>query len=92
MVARTRYQDDWVLNLHRAAQAAIGRELRIEYDPPRELTPELTVVLSRDLDLARYVFALTRDRFRQLRDVGCNPPRFVNSERVVAERLAVSVL
>ena len=43
-------------------------------------------------ELARYVFALTRDRFRQLRDVGCNPPRFVNSERVVAERLAVSVL
>ena len=42
--------------------------------------------------LARYVLVLTRDRFRQLRDVGCNPPGFVNCERVVAERLAVSVL
>ena len=40
--------------------------------------------------LALYVFPLTPDR--QLRDVGCNPPGFVNSERVVAERLAVSVL
>jgi hypothetical protein len=52
VVARTRYQDDWVLNLHRAAQAAIGRELRIDYEAPRELTPELTVVL-RKLDEPR---------------------------------------
>jgi len=29
---------------------------------------------------ARYVFALTRDP--QLGDVGCNPPGFVNCERV----------
>jgi len=49
MVARTRHQDDWVLNLYRAAQAAIGQELRIECEPPRQLTPELTVVL-RKLD------------------------------------------
>jgi hypothetical protein len=34
---------------------------------------------------ARYVFALTRDQFRQLRDGGCNPPGFVNSERVPSD-------
>jgi hypothetical protein len=49
VVARTRYQEDWVLNLYRAAQAAIGQQLKIEYEPPRELTPELTIVL-RKLD------------------------------------------
>ena len=49
MVARTRYQDDWVLNLYRAMQAAIGQQLKIEYEPPRELTPELAIVL-RKLD------------------------------------------
>ena len=49
MVARTRYQDDWVLNLYRAMQAAIGQQLTIEYESPRELTPELAIVL-RKLD------------------------------------------
>ena len=52
MVARTRHQDDWVLNLYRAAQAAIGQELRIEYELPRDLTPDLAVVL-RKLDEPR---------------------------------------
>jgi hypothetical protein len=28
-------------------QAAIGQELKIEYEPPRELTPELVVVLGK---------------------------------------------
>ena len=45
MVAGTRYQDDWVLDLYRAAQAAIGQELKIECEPPGELTPELTIIL-----------------------------------------------
>jgi hypothetical protein len=45
VVARTRYQDDWVLNLYHAMQAAIGQQLKIEYEPPRELTPELTIIL-----------------------------------------------
>ena len=49
MVARTRYQDDWVLNLYRAMQAAIGQQLKIEFEPPRELTPELVIIL-RKLD------------------------------------------
>ena len=44
MVARTRYQDDWVLNLYRAMQATIGQQLKIEYEPPRELATELAVV------------------------------------------------
>jgi hypothetical protein len=26
-------------------QAAIGQQLKIEYEPPRELTPELAIVL-----------------------------------------------
>jgi hypothetical protein len=47
VVGRARYQDDWVFNLYRATQAAIGSELKIEYEPPRELTPELAIVLSR---------------------------------------------
>ena len=47
MVARTRYQDDWVFNLYRAMQAAIGQQLKIESEPPRELTPELAVVLEK---------------------------------------------
>ena len=49
VVARAHYQDDWVLNPYRAAQAAIGQQLKIEYEPPRELTPELAAVL-RKLD------------------------------------------
>jgi len=49
VVARVRYPDDWVLDLYRATQAAIGRQLKIEYEPPQELTPELTIVL-RKLD------------------------------------------
>ena len=49
MVARARCQDHWVLNLYRAMQATIGQQLKIEYEPPRELTPELAVVL-RKLD------------------------------------------
>jgi hypothetical protein len=32
-----------------AMQAAIGQQLKIEYEPPRELTPELAIVL-RKLD------------------------------------------
>jgi hypothetical protein len=47
VVARARYQDDWVLNLHRAMQAAIGQELMIEYEPPRALPPELAIVLEK---------------------------------------------
>ena len=38
-------QDDWVLDLYRAMQAAIGQLLEIKYEPPGELTPELAVVL-----------------------------------------------
>ena len=53
MVVRIRYQDDWALNLYRAMQAAIGQELKIEYEPPRELTPELAIVL-RMLDEPRH--------------------------------------
>jgi hypothetical protein len=52
VVARIRYQDDWVLNLYRAMQAAIGQQLKIEYGPPRELTPDLAIVL-RKLDEPR---------------------------------------
>ena len=47
MVARTRYQDDWVLNLYRAMQAAIGQQLKIEHEPPRVLTPELAILLEK---------------------------------------------
>jgi len=53
VVARTRYQDDWVLNLYRAMQATIGQQLKIEYEPPRELTPELAVVVGK-LDEPRH--------------------------------------
>ena len=53
MVARTRYQDDWVLNLYPALQGAIGQQLKIEYEPQRELTPELAVVLGK-LDEPRH--------------------------------------
>jgi hypothetical protein len=49
VVVRVRYQDDWVRNLYRAMQAAIGQQLKLEYEPPRELTPELAIVL-RKLD------------------------------------------
>jgi hypothetical protein len=34
-------------------QAAIGQQLKIEYEPPRELTPELGIVL-RKLDEPRH--------------------------------------
>jgi hypothetical protein len=47
VVVRTRYQDDWVFNLYRAMQAAIGQQLKIEYEPPRELTPELVIKLEK---------------------------------------------
>ena len=47
MVARTRYQDRWVLDLYRAMQATIGQQIKIEYEPPRELTPELAIVLGK---------------------------------------------
>jgi hypothetical protein len=53
VVVRIRYQDDWVLNLYRAMQTAIGQQLKIEYEPPRELTPELAIVL-RKLDKPRH--------------------------------------
>jgi len=53
VVARARYQVEWVLNLYRAMQAAIGQQLKIEYEPPRELTPELGIVL-RKLDEPRH--------------------------------------
>jgi len=39
--------------LYRATQAAIGQQLKIEYEPPRELTPELAIVL-RKLDEPRH--------------------------------------
>ena len=48
MVARAHYQDHWVLNLYRATQVAIGQQLKIEYEPPRELTAELTIVCPKD--------------------------------------------
>ena len=53
MVARANYQDHWVLNLYRATRAAIGQQLKIEYEPTRELTAELTIVL-RKLDEPRH--------------------------------------
>jgi hypothetical protein len=53
VVGRARYQDDWVRNLYRAMQAAIAQKLKIEYEPPRELTPELAIVL-RKLDGLRH--------------------------------------
>jgi hypothetical protein len=46
------YQDDF-LNLYRAAQAAIRQQPKIEYEPPREVTPELAIVL-RKLDEPRH--------------------------------------
>jgi hypothetical protein len=53
VVARRRYQNDWILTLYRAMQAAIGEQLKIEYELPGELTPELAIVL-RKLDDPRH--------------------------------------
>jgi hypothetical protein len=38
---RARQQDQWLLSLHHAMQAAITHELKAEYEPPQELTPKL---------------------------------------------------
>jgi hypothetical protein len=47
LTARTHYQDRWEAALHHAMQAAIGEELKAKYEPPTELTPELSVVLTK---------------------------------------------
>jgi hypothetical protein len=42
-----RQQDEWVPRLRRAMQAAIGQQLKAEFEPPEGLTPELIVVMTR---------------------------------------------
>ena len=46
MTVRMGHEDEWVLNLYRAMQDAIGQQLRTEYELPTELTPKLVVLLS----------------------------------------------
>ncbi len=46
MVA-ARQKGEWVQALYRAARAAIGQQLKTEYEPPTELTPELHFILAR---------------------------------------------
>ena len=42
-----RYQGVWPPNLHRAMLAAIGQQLKIDYEPPKKLTPELATALKK---------------------------------------------
>jgi hypothetical protein len=46
VTVRMGHEDEWVLNLYRAMQDAIGQQLRTEYELPTELTPKLVVLLS----------------------------------------------
>ena len=39
VTVRMGHEDEWVLNLYRAMQDAIGQQLRTEYELPTELTP-----------------------------------------------------
>ncbi len=46
MVVHAPQQDQWVQALYRAMQAAIGQQLKTEFEPPTELTPELHSILA----------------------------------------------
>jgi hypothetical protein len=44
---RTRHQHERISSLHRTVQAAIGQQLKKEYEPPTELTAELATILAK---------------------------------------------
>jgi hypothetical protein len=46
MVTRGRQHDQWLLGINRAAQAAIGQQLKTVYEPPKELTARLGVLVT----------------------------------------------
>jgi hypothetical protein len=45
VIVRARQQDKWGSSLYHAMQAAIGHELKAEYEPPKELTPKLMLLV-----------------------------------------------
>jgi hypothetical protein len=47
MNRRRHHQICWEATLHRAMQTAIADELRARYEPPRELTRELSGVMTK---------------------------------------------
>jgi hypothetical protein len=47
MVSRGDRQDGWILGVHHALRAALGRELKTIYGLPTELTPKLSALVSR---------------------------------------------
>jgi hypothetical protein len=47
MNRRGHHQIYWEATLHRAMQTAIAAELRARYEPPRELTRELSWVITK---------------------------------------------
>jgi hypothetical protein len=46
MVTRGRQHDQWLLGIYGAVQAAIGQQLKTVYEPPKELTPRLGVLVT----------------------------------------------
>jgi hypothetical protein len=47
MNRRGHHQICWGATLHRAMQTAIANELRTRYEPPRELTQEMSEVITK---------------------------------------------
>jgi hypothetical protein len=47
MTAWRHYQDRLTTELLHAMQGAIAHQLKVEFEPPTELTPELTVILTK---------------------------------------------
>jgi hypothetical protein len=45
-VARGQQQEQWVSGAYRAMQWAIAGNLRIRYEPPKELTPQLRKLMA----------------------------------------------
>ena len=66
MTARNNALVRWTSVLHGAMQTEIGRQLRLEYEPPRELSTEIARSLARldkSLAFARAAPAGVRSRF-----------------------------
>jgi hypothetical protein len=46
MIARGHQHEQWVSGVYRAMQWAIGGHLKLRYEPPTELTPQLRELIA----------------------------------------------